>query len=177
MKMSKIVIALTSIILLYILFVWFFPFSYFSVYKNIAIKPDPVSSEEYRKDLKKVTSDDKNENATKKAVIDRHVEFLSQKKFTSSEKLNVNKNDLVDLRMSVNRNKMHLIELLFDANLSDSEKEFLTNLVEDDEKIESEIDSIMETPFYTRSELRNSIKGIHEVIRNQIYSLEELAHP
>ncbi|MEW4305773.1 hypothetical protein [Rossellomorea marisflavi] len=177
MKMSKIVIALTSIILLYVLSVWFFPFSYLSVYKNIAIKPDSVSSEEYRKDLEQVTSDDKNDNASKKAVIDRHVEFLSQKQFTSSEKLNVNKNDLVDLRMSVNKNKMHLIELVLNTNLTSSEKEFLTNLVEDDEKIESEIDSIMETPFYTRSELKNSIKGIHEVIRNQIHSLEELAHP
>ena len=76
--------------------------------------------------------------------------------------------------MSVNKNKIHLIELLFDISLSNSEKEFLLNLVEDEEKIESEINSILEPQLSTRSEIRNCMNGIHTVIRNQINYVEAL---
>lgn len=145
---------------------WLFPFSFFSVYKSVTFKSDPIFIEDYQNEIEQFKKVHDREDRNK---IKAHTNYLLDELYSSdlaiAKNVKVNRKNLDDALTTVRNMQTTLIRFSFDEELSEESREYLELSIYDSLHLQDDIRKIKGPNFYTRFELDKLIGNLQDRLK------------
>jgi hypothetical protein len=164
-KNSKaIIVSLLCFIITFLLFVtWFYPYSFFSVYKTYSFKADPVVIKRYVKEIDTFKNGDvKNskDNLTKNYTQQYILQMYEQDWLTHEKRSKMNIFELNAILQTVRETKDDLLQLMTLVDYSKEEKQYLVDCIKDLSSLENEFTTIELNKNLTRSKVNTEFNNL-----------------
>lgn len=149
---------------------WFYPFSFFSMYKSYAFTPDPVVVDGYVNDLKafkKSYQNDLNELTTDRNIdlttdqTQHLLPLFEQDWLVSKERVNMSELDLGNNLFKVKTTRNTLLRLLAKEEYTQVQRQYLADCIESLLLLEEDIMDIKTGKAESRNTLRVQFSNLH----------------
>ncbi len=169
--MKRIIIGVVGLFIIsFVIMTWFYPYSFVSVYKSYAFKPDPIVVDQYVNDLEEFKSsyqEDLDELTTESnydLTIDRTQYLLplfEQDWLVSKVPVKMSIDDLGEILFEVKNARKILLELIANEDYTQEQRHYLVNSIESLLSLEEEIVDIKTGIAESRKTLRIQFNNLH----------------
>ncbi|WP_342537649.1 hypothetical protein MKY15_12065 [Sporosarcina sp. FSL K6-1540] len=154
------------VIICLVLMTLIFPYSFFSIYKPIAFKPDPIFFKDYRNELKELRNVNEQNESTGR--VEFYTDFILdtyEMDLMTADRVKVSKRDLNEMLDSIRSLRNLILIIVFNEELSSESENYLDLSLQRCLLIEENIVRIKSFPYYTRFQLITLIKNLQNDVQ------------
>lgn len=161
---TRISLVFLGVIALFILAVtWFYPYSFFSIYKTYSYQPDSVMTKEYKQDVdnfKRTSQIHSKNDLTSKKTKDI-LKIFEQDWLTHEKKSKMSTQELDAMLLEVKEARGILLDLSIQENYSKQEREYFVDSIKSLVELEEKINDIRNGESQSRRTLDTQFHNLH----------------